>query len=58
MSDFVKHGKETGFVEITLHDERLRTNPVIRRTLVAGHNRSTWTINRVEKREADVSDSH
>lgn len=54
LKDFVKHGKETGFVEITLCDHKASTHPVIRRTISASSNSSEWTINRRSVQEKEV----
>lgn len=54
MKDFVKHGKESGFVEITLYDDHAPKHPIIRRTLNATSNSSEWTINRKSALEKDV----
>lgn len=51
----MKHGKDSGFVEITLRDDRASKNPVIRRTLSATSNSSEWTINRKHALEKEVS---
>ena len=44
LKDFVKHGKERGFVEIELSDPE-GVNPVIRRELNAYDNKSVWRLN-------------
>ncbi len=54
VKDFVKHGCNTGFVEITLCDDQASRHPVIRRTLSAESNSSKWTINRMSVNEKDV----
>lgn len=51
----MKHGKNSGFVEITLYDDRVRSHPVIRRTMYISSNSSEWTINRGKAKEGDVS---
>lgn len=54
LKDFVKHGKDSGFVEITLYDDKAPTHPVIRRSLSATSNSSEWTINRRSEQEKNV----
>ena len=53
----MKHGKESGFVEITLFDDKAKggRHPVIRRSLSASSSASEWTINRRTVLEKDVS---
>lgn len=51
----MKHGEESGFVEITLFDDKSTKHPVIRRTLFANDNSSEWTINGGTARGKDVS---
>lgn len=50
----MKHGKDSGFVEITLCDDEASKHPVIRRTLTATSNSSEWTINRRPAQEKEV----
>lgn len=44
IKDFVKHGKEEGYVELQLHNDRGR-NPVIKRMMKMKDNSSTWLLN-------------
>lgn len=46
LKDFVKHGKDAGFVEITLFDDKAPKHPTIRRAFSATSNSSHWTVNR------------
>ena len=52
----MKHGKREGFVEIELCETKGGAkNPVIRRKISADDNSSTWFINGVVVKQADVS---
>ena len=51
----MKHGKRDGFVEIELCETRKAgKNPVIKRKISADQNSSTWFINGVVCKQADV----